>query len=300
MSKRSDAPLGDVTVVSLATNLPGPVAAARLASLGASVTKVEPPAGDQLKVVAPSWYEELVVGQHVVTLDLKDPVGSSSLAALIADADVVLTAMRPSALARLGLTEIVERHGVVLVEIVGYDGDRADEAGHDLTYQAVQGTVHAPELPLVPVVDLLGAERAVNAALVGLRRRDRSGAGAHLRVILDDLAWHASAAVRHGLTGPGTVLGGGLPTYGMYATTDGYVAVAALEPHFAERLTAAVGQTREELAARFATKPSAHWESLGRSLDIPVVAVHEPRTVAVHEPRTVAVHEPRTVAASDA
>lgn len=34
-----------VTVVSLAVNLPGPLAAARLAELGAAVTKVEPATG---------------------------------------------------------------------------------------------------------------------------------------------------------------------------------------------------------------------------------------------------------------
>lgn len=38
-------PLIGVTVVSLAVNLPGPLAAARLAELGAAVTKVEPATG---------------------------------------------------------------------------------------------------------------------------------------------------------------------------------------------------------------------------------------------------------------
>ncbi|HEY1528891.1 MAG TPA: CoA transferase, partial [Candidatus Angelobacter sp.] len=38
--------LQDVKIVSLALNVPGPVAAARLTSLGAEVTKVEPPGGD--------------------------------------------------------------------------------------------------------------------------------------------------------------------------------------------------------------------------------------------------------------
>ncbi len=46
-------PLDGVTVVSLAVNLPGPLATARLAQLGADVTKVEPPAGDPLAVGAP-------------------------------------------------------------------------------------------------------------------------------------------------------------------------------------------------------------------------------------------------------
>ncbi|NNM47064.1 CoA transferase [Knoellia sp. DB2414S] len=278
VSRTTDATaLAGVSVVSLAVNLPGPLAAARLASMGASVTKVEPPSGDPLQTVAPGWYDELVAGQEVVTLDLKDPAGRTALEDRLVDADVLLTAMRPSALARLGLVESIERHGLVLVEVVGYDGERSDEAGHDLTYQAAQGTLLPPTMPLVPLVDVLGAERAVSAALAGLRRRASVKTDVRERVVLDDVAFHASAAVRHGLTGPGDVLGGGLPTYGIYATADGHVAVGAIEPHFAGRLADAVGRTREELAARFGTESSAHWESLGRSLDIPLVAVHDPR-----------------------
>ncbi len=67
-----------------------------------------------------------------------------------------------------------------------------------------------------------------------------------------------------------------MPAYGIYATNDGHVAVAALEPHFAERLAGAVGSTRDELTARFATESAAHWVALGRSLDIPIVAVESP------------------------
>ncbi len=49
------APLAGIRVVAVATNVPGPVAAARLRELGASVTKVEPPEGDPLGIVAPAW-----------------------------------------------------------------------------------------------------------------------------------------------------------------------------------------------------------------------------------------------------
>lgn len=213
-------------------------------------------------------------------LDLKEPAGRAALQDRLADADVLLTAMRPSALARLELVDSLERHGLVLVEIVGYDGERADEAGHDLTYQAARGTLAPPTMPLVPLVDVLGAERAVAATLAGLRRGTFEPGAIRERVVLDDVAIDASAAVRHGLTGPGDVLGGGLPTYGIYATSDGHVAVGAIEPHFARRLADAVGVTREDLVARFATETSAHWQSLGRSLDIPIVALRDPRAVA--------------------
>ena len=41
-------PLAGIRVVSVAVNLPGPLAAARLAEFGAEVVKIEPPTGDPL------------------------------------------------------------------------------------------------------------------------------------------------------------------------------------------------------------------------------------------------------------
>lgn len=282
-------PLDGIRVVSLAPNLPGPLAATRLVSMGATVTKVEPPSGDLLATAAPSWYAELAKVVEVVTLDLKDAAGRAALEERLATADVLITSMRPSAFTRLGLHESVDRHGLVLVEIVGHDGDRQDEAGHDLTYQAAFGTVRAPQPPLVLVADLLGGERAVSAALAGLRQRDLHGGPVRERVVLEDAARAAGAGVRHGVTSPGGVLGGGLATYNLYATADGHVAVAALEPHFAERLGQAVGRTAAELTERFAAEPSAHWEDLARSLDLPIVAVLD---VAVPDVADAARHVP--------
>lgn len=197
------------------------------------------------------------------------------LSRLLTRADVLITAMRPSALARLGLHRDVDEHGLVHVEIVGHDGDRADEAGHDLTYQASAGTLQPPQLPTVLVADLLGGERAVSAALAGLRQRDLHGGPVRERVVLEDAARSAADGVRHGLTAPGGALGGGRPSYDVYPTADGHVAVAALEPHFARRLTETLGATRQELAERFAAEPSAHWEALAHRLDLPLVAVRE-------------------------
>ncbi len=49
--------LSGIRVVTLAVNVPGPVAAARLCALGAQVHKIEGPAGDTLRTVTPSWYD---------------------------------------------------------------------------------------------------------------------------------------------------------------------------------------------------------------------------------------------------
>ncbi|OMH25199.1 hypothetical protein BKD30_06390 [Tersicoccus phoenicis] len=272
-------PLSGVTVVSLAINLPGPLAVARLVSLGAAVTTVEPLAGDPLRAAAPDWYDELHRDVAVVTLDLKVASDRARFEELVSRADVLLTAMRPAAAARLGLPSLAERHRLAFVEIVGHDDDRP---GHDLTFQAEAGLLTSGSPPLVPVADLLGAERAVTAVFAALRLRD-AGLPSHQRVVLAEAAHDAAAAVRHGLTGPGMPLGGGLDEYGIYATVDGHVAVAAIEPHFADRLASLVGGTRDELTARLARDTTAAWERFGREHDLPIVAVCSVSDLTEHE-----------------
>lgn len=277
MSASSPEPLTGIRVVSLASNLPGPIVAAQLASMGAQVTKIEPPAGDPLAAVARAWYDELVADQEIVVLDLKQSEQRGRLDDYLADADALITAMRPSALSRLDLHRLSETHpALVHVEIVGHDGDAAEVPGHDLTYQAAHGTLCPPTMPLVPVADLLGAERAVSAAVSGLLSRTRVGRGGHYKIVLDHAAQMAGAAVRHGLMGPATPLGGALSTYRIYPTLDGYVAFGALEPHFAARVSEYIGRTIEELESTFKTRTTSYWEAIGRELDIPLAEVKVP------------------------
>jgi alpha-methylacyl-CoA racemase len=268
--------LDGVRVVSLATNLPGPIAAARLTALGASVTKIEPPGGDALEPASPRWYAELTSGQRILVLDLKDPEDRARLDDDLNVADLLITAMRPSALARLGLANLADSYpGLSHVEIVGYDGDREEVVGHDLNYQAAHGTLQPPALPTVPVADLLGAERVVSAALLLLLARERSATGGHQRVVLDEAARDAGAAIRYGLTGSGTILGGGLPLYGIYESTDGYLALGAIENHFETRVREALGAelTHATLQNAFAAHDTDYWAALADRLDIPLTPV---------------------------
>jgi crotonobetainyl-CoA:carnitine CoA-transferase CaiB-like acyl-CoA transferase len=274
-------PLQGLRVVSVAVNLPGPVATRRLVALGASVVKVEPPAGDPLRVASRAWYDELVAGQTVSVLDLKSDDGRQALDALLADADVLLTSSRTAALHRLGLdhASVSARFPrLCVVAIVGRPSP-SDHAGHDLTYQAAAGTVRPPYLPTVPVADLAGAERVVADVLAVLLTRERTGVAAHRQVALADVASDLAAGVRHGLTVEGGALGGGLPAYGLYATRSGYVALVALEPHFWRRLCEelAVGGSREELEQAFTQRTAQEWQQWAAERDVPLVAVAEPQ-----------------------
>jgi len=94
-------------------------------------------------------------------------------------------------------------------------------------------------------------------------------------VVLSDAASEAAAPLSFGLTQPGGLLGGGSPEYNIYPALDGFVAVAALEPRFSERLFAYFGgvKTAGELGAAFAARNADEWERLGEELDIPIVKV---------------------------
>ena len=64
-----------VRIVSMAQNVPGPVAVARLVAGGARAIKIEPPWGDPLEGLCKPWYDELHRGVAVERLDLKSPDG---------------------------------------------------------------------------------------------------------------------------------------------------------------------------------------------------------------------------------
>ncbi|MGC5586035.1 CoA transferase [Ornithinimicrobium sp. W1665] len=281
MTSSGDAPLQGTRVVSVAVNLPGPAAAARLTSLGAQVTTVLPPGGDPLDHYHPDWFADLHRDQQLVTLDLKQEADRDRLDALLAGADVLLTSSRPSALRRLGLDfgTLHARHpGLCQVDVVGSPGERAELPGHDLTYQAAVGLVRPPDVPPTLVADLVGAERAVGEALAALLRRGRTGEGSRREVALEDAARTMAEPAVRGLTAPGGLLGGGLPGYAVYPAAEGHVALAALEPHFLRRTVEALGveATHEAFAEVFGRRTAGEWETWASEHDVPLVAVSVP------------------------
>jgi crotonobetainyl-CoA:carnitine CoA-transferase CaiB-like acyl-CoA transferase len=278
--------LDDVRVVTIALNLPGPAACSRLREMGAGVAKVEPPGGDPLEAYVPAWYRELHAGIEVLRLDLKSPGGRERLEGMLSAADLLVTAQRPSALARLGLDRegLARRHPrLCVVRIVGHGPPHEERSGHDLTYMAVHGLVSPPALPPTLFADMAGAERVASTALALLHARGSGQLAPHCDVALDDAARWLALPRHHGLTAPGTLLGGAHAGYNLYAASDGWIAVAALEPHFARRLAEALDVASLDaaaLAARFARETASHWERWASERDIPIAAVRLPPTHA--------------------
>ncbi len=274
--------LHGVRVVSVAYNLPGPAAAARLGQLGAHVTKVEPPSGDPAEELAPAWYRSLTAGQEVVRLDLKEPEGRRALEEHLARADLFITSNRPSSLARLGLDpeSVGRRHPrLCRVAIVGYPPPDEERAGHDLSYQGSVGLLDPPSPPRTLLADLAGAERTVSQSLALLLARERTGEANFSRVSLAEAVRPFADPLHHGLTAPGGPLGGGFAGYDLYPAGEGWVAVAALEPRFRERLREELGVEaleREALERAFQERTAEEWERWARERDLPVTRVRAP------------------------
>ena len=274
--------LAGLRVVTTALNLPGPAACARLRDLGAKVVKVEPPVGDPFEAFCPAWYRRLHADVSVVRLDLKADSGRASLRELLERADLLVTAQRPSALARLGLdaATLAQRHPRLChVAITGHPAPHEETPGHDLTYLALHGLLAPPAMPVTLFADMAGAERAVSMALALVIARDRSGRGQAMHVPLEEAAQALAQPLHEGLTRPGALLGGGTAGYNLYGARDGWIAVAALEPHFAERLAQALQIETlavETLRARFATESAGHWQRWAAERDLPIVALRPP------------------------
>ncbi|GAA5513877.1 formyl-CoA:oxalate CoA-transferase [Deinococcus carri] len=272
-ASHASGPLSGFRAVSLATNIPGPVAAGLLVREGLSVTKVEPPTGDMLRSASEALYDELRTGMTVQTLDLRLPEGQQALGTLLQDADLLITSQRPSALARLGVTAdalAALNPRLCWVEIVG-DEDAPEVPGHDLTYQLQVGLVRPPQMPTTLIADLAGAQEAARAALALLLGRERGRSERHRRVGLKQAAAGMALPVRHGLTAPGGWLSGALPQYRLYPLRDGWAGVAALEPHFGRRLAGTLGGQDPDRFLRGLTVDECN--RLAHEHDLPVHAV---------------------------
>ena len=193
-------PLAGITVLDLTSVLYGPYASQTLGDWGAEVIKIEPLTGDTWRYSG-QFRNRGMTGQFMavnrnkrsLALDLKQPDGKSVLQRLIAKADVLLTNIRPAALARLGFgyeacQQINSRLVYAAATGFGQDGPWAARPAFDEVIQASSGFASAmgsdDEPAFVPslVADKicgLTLAAAVSAALV---HRERTGKGQMVEV----------------------------------------------------------------------------------------------------------------------
>lgn len=285
-------PLRNLRILSLALNLPGPAALVRCARMGALCTKLEPPApagqpsADPMASYSAVAYAAMHEGVRVLHAHLKTPEGQATLHQELAHTDVLITSFRPSALDKLGLgwEALRARYPQLsLVRIVGSEGDRAEEPGHDLTYQADAGLVNGLHMPPSLFADMAGSLVASEAVLQAQLARLQDGHGVCLEVGLAESAQWLALPATWGLMQPDSDVGGAHAGYRLYPCADGRVAMAALEPHFAVRLCQAAGlpalgdagtmraaATHAAIAAFVTPQTRAQLDALALAHDIPL------------------------------
>ena len=244
-----------------------------LADLGAEVIKVESPAGDYIRQMTWPIVEGVSLmhlhthrGKRSVTLDLKNPAGRQLYIDLAATADVVVEAMRPGTLARLGLGYDVlsaANARLVFATLSGYGstGPYKDMPSHGIAYDTWSGIVQPvvdddgftripPNMPNVGInVGPMLAALAVLAAVI--KARD-TGEGCEIEVAQSDASaymdWYRIETERAYLRPADVVTGNpsddferrpaGLAgmwegvRYQAYAAADGHVLFMASEQAF--------------------------------------------------------------------
>jgi crotonobetainyl-CoA:carnitine CoA-transferase CaiB-like acyl-CoA transferase len=284
-------PLGNLTMLDLSRQLPGPFCSTLLADLGMDVLVITAPT-DPFQLGIPF----LARNKRSMTLNLKSPVGREVFLRLVDDADVVLEGFRPGVATRLGLDwpTLQQRNPrLIYCAISGYgqDGPYRDKVGHDLNYLGYAGVLEycgppegPPMIPGVQVADVgAGSLMAAVGILSAVIARQQTGRGQMVDISMLDgaAAWNVCHQVLHHFSGVLPQRGreqltGHFACYHVYETQDHrWVTVGAYEPpfwstlcrHFGrEDLIAdqwAEGARREEIIdvfrAAFRKQPLAHW-----------------------------------------
>ena len=135
--------LSGLRVLDLTRVIAGPSGSRILGALGADVLRVDPPGLPELE----DQYVDTGFAKRSAVADLSDPDVRPRLRALLAEADVVLTAYRGGSLARLGLDPVslqadYPHLAVVSLDAWGDAGPWAERRGFDSIVQAATGIGH--------------------------------------------------------------------------------------------------------------------------------------------------------------
>jgi crotonobetainyl-CoA:carnitine CoA-transferase CaiB-like acyl-CoA transferase len=314
-------PLAGVRVLDLTTVVMGPSATQTLGDLGADVVKIESDAGDSMRWVGPwrnagmgplfLWANR---NKRSVKLDLKSPEGKAAAIALAAQADVIVSNVRPQALARLGLdyaSVAAAKPDIIYCAAVGYGagGPLSGQPVYDDLMQAASGIAGlfgrvdgAPRYAPVNLCDRIVGLYVVNAVTAALYHRAMTGQGQEVEVpmfetmaqfVLSDHVGGAAFAPAEGPMGYKRLLS---RTRGPYPTKDGYIAIVVYTNKHWEAFSALIGQpdliqrdarfkdqeSRTQhaelmgqfLAEQLPARSTAEWITLLHGIDIPACPVN--------------------------
>jgi CoA:oxalate CoA-transferase len=251
-------PLEGILVLDFSQFLAGPVAAMRLADLGARVIKIErPQTGDIGRTLAFAGrvadgdtisFHAMNRNKEGITADLKDADDLDRVKRLVAKADVIIQNFRPGVMERIGLDyESVRAINprIVYGSASGYgdDGPWKDRPGQDLLAQSISGIPwlsgsheDGPVPVGLSIADHLTSCHIAQGVTALLLRRERTGLGGHAQTSLLEamLDLQFELLSTHLNDSTVSVARGGRHSghaflaapYGTYPTGDGYLAIA--------------------------------------------------------------------------
>jgi CoA:oxalate CoA-transferase len=251
-------PLEGILVLDFSQFLAGPVAAMRLADLGARVIKIErPQTGDIGRTLAFAGrvadgdtisFHAMNRNKEGITADLKDADDLDRVKRLVAKADVIIQNFRPGVMERIGLDyESVRAINprIVYGSASGYgdDGPWKDRPGQDLLAQSISGIPwlsgsheDGPVPVGLSIADHLTSCHIAQGVTALLLRRERTGLGGHAQTSLLEamLDLQFELLSTHLNDSTVSVTRGGRHSghaflaapYGTYPTSDGHLAIA--------------------------------------------------------------------------
>ena len=257
----TDGALSRFKIIDLTRVRAGPTCVRQFADHGAQVIKVESPAADG-GLGGPRLgpdFQNLHRNKRCITLDLKAPQGKAVLMDLLRDADVVVENFRPDVKDRLGISyadvaAINPRIVYASISGFGEDGPYRMRPGFDQIAQGMGGIMsvtgkpgEGPMRAGIPIADLTAGLFAAQGIMTALLEREVSGEGQWVQVSLlaAQIAMMDFQAARFLMNGDVPQQAGNdhptsIPT-GVFATSDGYVNIAAAGDLIWRRLAHALG-----------------------------------------------------------
>ena len=272
--------LDGLRVLDVTQVMAGPYCAMILADLGATVIKVEPPAGDSTRQMpgasgtdSPS-FNAVNRGKRSIVLNLKTAEGRSVCARLARSSDILIENYRPGVMTSLGLdyaalSAINPRLIYASISGYGQTGPQRGKGGFDLIAQGVAGIMSVtgepggpPVKAGIPVTDLGAGLFALVGILAALEHRHRSGAGQLIDTSLVDAGvalsvWEATEYFS-GIGVP-AALGSAHRMNAPYQAihcADGYITLGAANERLFRRLCEVLGHTEWSAEAAFADNAS--------------------------------------------
>jgi crotonobetainyl-CoA:carnitine CoA-transferase CaiB-like acyl-CoA transferase len=195
-------PLDGLLIADFSRVLAGPYCTMLLGDLGATVIKVESPAGDDTRNWMPpdrngvaTYYIAINRNKRSITLDLNDPKDLQLAHELASRADIFIENFKPGGLKRFGLDyDSVQQDnaGIIYASISGFGTEQgATLPGYDLIVQAMSGLMSLTgdsDGPAyrsgISVFDVMAGLHATIGILAALNHRNHTGEGQHVEVSL--------------------------------------------------------------------------------------------------------------------